>query len=454
MSCPFPGIVESLQHVSLTDITADLEAQHESVVDDSDGDEKDEAIRPDVDIKELRQQISKASNSTTEGTQKEYELLQNAFLVWLNSSSYWTKDTPFFTDRPHPDSPALIVAWIMSRCDSKDAQGRVIPTAQIRQSYSYAQKMRAAMTHAFGHNHRLGKAKWHKDDRGTWKGNPSVSDTVSGYLYHCKGNQTCKLTSCFTAVSETSIQETLKKIYDFNQAENRSVPTPYVPGRRKHNGAWGSPRVRLQTYALMLICFWCLLRSDEAVRITFDDLEFIPADATTPSSFELTLRWRKTDQFGQVKPFRLYMRDECEAYLCPVRAIAAWILSARKESGPLFRKMNSGDRVSDEPLASDTFLEWFRNCLVDVDVYPFPYGTHSFRRGGCQFLSAYLRWGPRKIADWGGWSTEFSWVTIVTYLISWADSEIIERENFLRPGMQPVLLCTVCGRNCGCGGAY
>ncbi|KAJ7138546.1 hypothetical protein C8R43DRAFT_891600 [Mycena crocata] len=146
--------------------------------------------------------------------------------------------------------------------------------------------------------------------------------------------------------------------------------------------------------------------------------------------------------------------DEEYSYICPVRAIAAWIHCADKEDGFLFRKMNSGDRVSDEPLAPETFLEWFRNCLIDVGVFPFPYGTHSFRRGGCQFLSVFLRWGPRKIADWGGWSTEFSWVTIVTYLINWSDSEIIERENFLRPGMQPALLCHVCGRSCGCDGGY
>ncbi|KAJ7459521.1 hypothetical protein B0H11DRAFT_2160563 [Mycena galericulata] len=126
--------------------------------------------------------------------------------------------------------------------------------------------------------------------------------------------------------------------------------------------------------------------------------------------------------------------NEEDAHLCPVRAIARWIECAEKEEGPLFRKMNTGDRTSEK------FLEWFRQSLVDV--------------GGCQFLSVYLRWGPRKIADWGGWSTEFSWVTIVTYLINWSDGAIIERENFLRPGIQPVLLCTVCGRNCGCGGGY
>ncbi|KAJ7459532.1 hypothetical protein B0H11DRAFT_1696019, partial [Mycena galericulata] len=67
-------------------------------------------------------------------------------------------------------------------CDNKDAEGRTIPASQPRQSYSYALKMRAAMTHAFGHNHGLGKTKWHKADNGKWKGNPSVSDTVSGYL--------------------------------------------------------------------------------------------------------------------------------------------------------------------------------------------------------------------------------------------------------------------------------
>ncbi|KAJ7138545.1 hypothetical protein C8R43DRAFT_891788, partial [Mycena crocata] len=71
-------------------------------------------------------------------------------------------------------------------CDNKDVEGNTIPASQPRKSYSYALKMRAAMTHAFAHNQGLGKTKWHKDDYGRWKGNPSVSDTVSGYLVNLR----------------------------------------------------------------------------------------------------------------------------------------------------------------------------------------------------------------------------------------------------------------------------
>ncbi|KAJ7270884.1 hypothetical protein C8J57DRAFT_1065685 [Mycena rebaudengoi] len=146
------------------------------------------------------------------------------------------------------------------------------------------------------------------------------------------------------------------------------------------------------------------------------------------------------------------MLDPEEEYLCPVTAIARWIaVCGSQTTGPLFRHMSSGDRPSnDTRLASDTFLEWFRNLLVDIDVSPFLYGTHSFRRGGCQFLHIYLRWPIRKVADWGGWSTEYSWNTIVTYLINWTDNDVVERKYFLHPSMQPLLHCSVCGRTCSC----
>lgn len=73
--------------------------------------------------------------------------------------------------------------------------------------------------------------------------------------------------------------------------------------------------------------------------------------------------------FTEVKPFRLYMLDEEDAHLCPVRAIAQWIESAQKEEGPLFRKMNSGDRVSDEPLVSSQSCRtstWHLTVHIDV----------------------------------------------------------------------------------------
>lgn len=35
------------------------------------------------------------------------------------------------------------------------------------------------------------------------------------------------------------------------------------------------------------------------------------------------------------------------------------------------------------------------------------YGTHSFRRGGCQYLSVHLGWDIKKICDWGAWVLDF-----------------------------------------------
>ena len=80
----------------------------------------------------------------------------------------------------------------------------------------------------------------------------------------------------------------------------------------------------------------------------------------------------------------------------------------------------------------------FRNNLLDIGIDPIAYGTHSFRRGGCQYLAAERRWTLRRICEWGGWSTEFSNLTIVRYLISWNDDPTERREDFFNPVQCPV----------------
>ena len=92
----------------------------------------------------------------------------------------------------------------------------------------------------------------------------------------------------------------------------------------------------------------------------------------------------------------------------------------------------------------------FRNNLLDIGVDPTPYGTHSFRRGGCQWMSVDLRWHLREICEWGGWSTEFTHLTIVKYLISWNDTPSQGREHFFNFKRPPVLKCWSCGRSCRC----
>ncbi|KAJ7270890.1 hypothetical protein C8J57DRAFT_1065078, partial [Mycena rebaudengoi] len=337
-------------------------------------------------------------------------------------------------------------------CDNKDMDGKPIPRSQKRKSYSYAMKMRAMFTSTFQKDHGLGKVFWHQADDGIWRGNPSVSNHVSGYMVNLRRS---KVRAGETSQSVTAITpDIIERMYQYSTSNNRSEIRPYETAMTFPDDEWGSPRRRIQVHAIMLIAMWCLLRSDEVVRITFDDLCFCvvdPQDPDGPPYIELRLKWRKTSPFGWIKPFRIYMLGAEDAWFCPVRALANWInVCGPVKTGPLFRPFAAGDRPIPVQLQSETFLEWFRNLLVDVDICPFTYGTHSFRRGGCQFLHVYLRWSFRKIADWGGWSTEYSWHTIITYLINWSDPEVTERAHFLHPTKGLSLHCGACGRTCRC----
>ena len=92
----------------------------------------------------------------------------------------------------------------------------------------------------------------------------------------------------------------------------------------------------------------------------------------------------------------------------------------------------------------------YRNNLIDVGIDPAPYGTHSFRRGGCQWFFKECRRDLLAICDWGGWTQEFNHLTIVKYLISGNDTPSEQRENFhnFDEEQVPAEPCRLCGRKC------
>lgn len=160
--------------------------------------------------------------------------------------------------------------------------------------------------------------------------------------------------------------------------------------------------------------------------------------------------------------------EDYDSHICPVRALANWISASQITEGFVFRRMMSGDRpnLSNKPMVhicfqlkshnlilyqtSEQFLSMFRHNLMDIAVEPGPYGTHSFRRGGCQYLASGRRWPLRRICEWGGWSQEFTNLTIVKYLISWNDDPNENREDFLNPKQVPTVKCPQCGCSCLC----
>ncbi|KAG2032395.1 DNA breaking-rejoining enzyme [Suillus americanus] len=275
-----------------------------------------------------------------------------------------------------------------------------------RGTYGHAQKMRASMTYAFGKLCGLGNMHWHESNAGdgTMVGNPSISVEVSLFM--------CSL-------------------------RRRKVQAGEVAN---------SAHAITLLQAAYTVAFLCMLWFDEVLKIQVHDL------CVEKNRVVLYLPFQKTHQNRDIKPFYLWVLPSDEAHICPARALAAWLCESKLTAGYLFRKVASGDCIAEanSPMSSEQFLELFRNNLLDINIDPAPYGTHSFHRGGCQYLHVERRWHLSRICEWGGWSTEFTNMTIVKYLISSNDDPAEPREHFFDPNQRPSIKCRQCGRCCSC----
>ncbi|KAJ7462922.1 DNA breaking-rejoining enzyme [Mycena latifolia] len=261
--------------------------------------------------------------------------------------------------------------------------------------------MRAAATYSFGRLNGLGSLPWQKSEvSGNMLGNPSISEDVSRYIISLRKK---KVRAGEVATSARAITpEIIFNLYHYN---NKPEVAEIKPVQRRNRqdpvdpNEWGGGRSRRMLHAVYVIAF--------SLKIQLQDIRWL-----SDTSFELSLPLRKTSQYGEIKPFVLHELPEDQAHLCPVRALTK----------------------------SEKFLEMFRNNLLDIGLDPYPYGTHSFRRGGCQYFASHRRWSLRRICEWGGWSMEFSNLTIVKVA-----------RDFLNPNQKITERCSACGRTCACG---
>lgn len=101
--------------------------------------------------------------------------------------------------------------------------------------------------------------------------------------------------------------------------------------------------------------------------------------------------------------------------------------------------------------SSSSFMTCFRRNMLEIGIDPRTYGTHSFRRGGCQYLAMERRWPFRDICQWGGWAEDFDNPgTIFRYLLSSVDSPTLSRKDFMNPNRMGTDPCGKCGRSCPC----
>ncbi|KAJ4501672.1 hypothetical protein C8R41DRAFT_912944 [Lentinula lateritia] len=260
------------------------------------------------------------------------------------------------------------------RCDELNLNNTKKDASIERHSFTHAQKMRAAATFGFGRVHGLGMQAWHRSETtGKMLGNPSVSETLTSYMLSLRRRKTQIGETATSACAATSPQ--FREPQPF-QSTARNTP--------KNSQDWAGARARSLLDLGYSLAFCGLLRVDELLKIQLHDIEFEEINGRW--KLTLQLPFRKTSQFGAIKPFVWWIMPEEYSHLCVVRAFARWIVISDITNGYLFRKIHANDRIAEEnePMTSEQFLEMFRNNLIDIGVDHIPYGTHSFRHGGCQ----------------------------------------------------------------------
>ncbi len=86
----------------------------------------------------------------------------------------------------------------------------------------------------------------------------------------------------------------------------------------------------------------CALRRSELVALQVEDV------VATQGGLRLRIRRGKTDRAGEGAEIGLPRGQHVET--CPVRAFEAWQVVAKRNAGPLFRRISTGDMIGDTAL--------------------------------------------------------------------------------------------------------
>jgi site-specific recombinase XerD len=136
-----------------------------------------------------------------------------------------------------------------------------------------------------------------------------------------------------------------------------AIPTDTLAGKRDH--------------ALLLLGFAAALRRSELVALTVEDLEEVP------EGLRVLIRRSKTDQEGEGRTIAIPPGSK----LRPIAAAKAWLEAAGITTGALFRSINKGGRMSDEPLTGRTVADLVKRYAAAAGLDPAEFSGHSLRAG-------------------------------------------------------------------------
>jgi len=132
-------------------------------------------------------------------------------------------------------------------------------------------------------------------------------------------------------------------------------------------------RVGLRDRALLLLGFAGAFRRSELVALDVADLEFSSA------GLAVTLRKSKTDQEGRSR--RIGIPYGSSEQSCPVRSLQAWLQTARIVDGPVFRSLDTFQRVQPKRLSDKAVVRIVKRRAAAVGLDPARYAGHSLRAG-------------------------------------------------------------------------
>jgi site-specific recombinase XerD len=148
----------------------------------------------------------------------------------------------------------------------------------------------------------------------------------------------------------------------------RAIPSSTHAGRRDR--------------ALLLTGIAGAFRRSELVGLDVEDVRFVP------EGMLISIRRSKTDQEGQGATLAIAYGDRPE--FCAVRALRAWLEHAEITSGPIFRRVRSGDRLTADRLTDRSVALVVKRHAEPVGLDPELFAGHSLRSGG---ITAAVREG-------------------------------------------------------------
>lgn len=126
--------------------------------------------------------------------------------------------------------------------------------------------------------------------------------------------------------------------------------------------------------AVLLVGYACDLRRSEIVALETRHVTFLS------DRMIVTVEESKTDQTRQGFDLNVPRITE-DLEICPVHALQTWLSIAKIKSGPLFRKVDRWEHLSESALTDQVIADIVKDAAAAAGYDPKNFSGHSLRRG-------------------------------------------------------------------------